>query len=814
MALACLVSVWMLANTAARAENETRGGHDAIEFLTPQRNQAIPGQSVSVTLRFEQGVDPASFRARLNGHEVTGRFAVSATGASAVLTVADGLKTKSKDRDDKSGAQDHDDDLVPNHIVVVARQNFEPHDDRDDHEARRVVAERRFFMKAGGTNASQVTATIRPTGGTVMLPGYGTVTFPAAAFATSQPVTLSLTSDPGTANTFNTTTVLFDSGPRAANELHVNTGLVAPAADVDVAFTVPATLLTSMPAGYEPVLFVLVPEQGGDEMYHFELLYPSYDSQTQILSLTLPSYVFGNGLTADSSYETVIIVGSNKIRTNISLTLDQVGFDAAALANGTCESRPDVHKVLAPPLDGKLAIASPFGPRPTFSQTAHFGVDYRTLNYATLSYGLPDPSLPPGAPVTGLPVRSMDDGTIEHICDQIVGQTSVCDQPIPQNAVLTGWGHYIVVKHNDGSKVLYAHLTPGSEKLPQNAKITRGEVIALSGESGLNLSVPGVGPHLHVELVPNGLDPKYAKNNWAKVNVAPCVHRDLYTAFDLNVFGPPVPPGYVYRYDLTSDYGTNFTLAGWNVPTSSQYQNGPVGVAGFNRNYYAAGGPASFNGTVFAPFGDPAPSATSITANRQGVYVGETPYDVGLDYVFHFYSLTGVEDTSKRFTFPGASFFQTYAKASDTRLCVAADNYSGNGIYDITGPGAPTLVTTLRGAVWPQDGDYFGLPCAVTNDRIYVAVSVKAGFNFETQIRVYDSNGNFIQNLGEVPPAAADIAVDERNLFVSDDFFGNIYVYSRAVVRDQYGVIQSDIYTPAGVITTPPTGWPTGLGLE
>jgi murein DD-endopeptidase MepM/ murein hydrolase activator NlpD len=59
------------------------------------------------------------------------------------------------------------------------------------------------------------------------------------------------------------------------------------------------------------------------------------------------------------------------------------------------------------------------------------------------------------------------------------------------------YGNHIVVRHDNGVKTLYAHLT--STKVSPGDKVLRGQVIGTVGSTG-NSS----GPHLHFEVIKNG----------------------------------------------------------------------------------------------------------------------------------------------------------------------------------------------------------------------------------------------------------------------------------------------------------------------
>jgi len=65
-----------------------------------------------------------------------------------------------------------------------------------------------------------------------------------------------------------------------------------------------------------------------------------------------------------------------------------------------------------------------------------------------------------------------------------------------------GYGLAVEIEHAAGYKTVYAHLS--SSKVKESQKVTRGKVIALTGNSGLS-----TGPHLHYEVHHDGikLDP-------------------------------------------------------------------------------------------------------------------------------------------------------------------------------------------------------------------------------------------------------------------------------------------------------------------
>lgn len=85
-----------------------------------------------------------------------------------------------------------------------------------------------------------------------------------------------------------------------------------------------------------------------------------------------------------------------------------------------------------------------------------------------------------GTPV-GTQVKTVESGVIEGF-----GNTDAFPG-------CRAWGKWILVRHNNGLSTLYAHLS--SILVSQGQKVSRGEVIALSGNTGIS-----TGPHLHLTV--------------------------------------------------------------------------------------------------------------------------------------------------------------------------------------------------------------------------------------------------------------------------------------------------------------------------
>ncbi|MFB0875733.1 MULTISPECIES: peptidoglycan DD-metalloendopeptidase family protein [unclassified Sphingobium] len=128
--------------------------------------------------------------------------------------------------------------------------------------------------------------------------------------------------------------------------------------------------------------------------------------------------------------------------------------------NGVSAAR----SLLRTPVDG-ARVSSSFGPRfhPVLRYTRlHRGVDF-------------------AVPI-GTQVYASGDGVV-----QIAGG-------------VRGYGNYLRIRHADGTETAYAHLSRFSTGVIPGATVRQGQLVALSGNSGLSS-----GPHLHYEVYIRGV---------------------------------------------------------------------------------------------------------------------------------------------------------------------------------------------------------------------------------------------------------------------------------------------------------------------
>lgn len=97
-----------------------------------------------------------------------------------------------------------------------------------------------------------------------------------------------------------------------------------------------------------------------------------------------------------------------------------------------------------------------------------------------------------------------------------------------------GYGNYIIIDGDNGDSTLYAHGSGYPEGIYVGARVTEGQIVFISGNTGI-----GTGPHLHAEYHPGGYR--------SPVN--------------------PVPYMIAHGWDLSGDLSGNMSVGGvWGLP--------------------------------------------------------------------------------------------------------------------------------------------------------------------------------------------------------------------------------------------------------
>jgi murein DD-endopeptidase MepM/ murein hydrolase activator NlpD len=468
-----------------------------LAFIRPTHQQLLTMLPVQVQLSLPPDFDVHTFAAKLNGTiDISKKFTLDRGIAHASLSLGDGVRPSLGSKNQVS---------APNLIVVHI----------EDLLGRRYNATQHFFVNALSTGPSTTGTITVDQGGVLSIPDFGEVSFPPGSFASNRSVSLSVTSNAEVDATFQATSSIFAAEGRLPYELTVNAGPEQPLTDFVVTFAVPTGFRASIPATSEIRVFGENFWEDGTEAHDtFELFPPRFSPSSPSVSITLPRTLFSSGLTSDGTFLAVITLGttptgaapvpsrggdqiqgsnqevpapvrsleSEAPRANPRDGVFGQNKQSADLQSSTCKGA-----TLSPPLENPPAVSSPFGPRACSigASCNHYGTDY-----------------PVGV---GTRVLAMAAGEIE----------AIADDTRTRNGKTIGWGQYVVVKHKDGSRSLYAHLQPGSAGLAVGQPVDPGVVIALSGESG-----GAVGhPHLHVEYAPNGR----IYNDDSKVDPEPCI---------------------------------------------------------------------------------------------------------------------------------------------------------------------------------------------------------------------------------------------------------------------------------------------------
>ena len=392
--------------------------------------------------------------------------------------------------------------------------------------------------QASGTLAT-ITAPISTEGGTVTLPNYASVTFPANAFSSQTTVEVSAVSFPEDLKFFEQSTAIFETGVKLGYNIVIHTGAVSPTKEFTVVLTIPDVFTNTVPLGSSIEAFAQLWEDGGaDEeiLDNFELVDSVLDPTAAKVEINLLALYFtdertpGVGAEAILTLATVPLVSSGEAKTGLL----QSGV------NGSCGCDP----FPSWPLRKLPYMTSPFGLRVhpiTGKWTGHGGVDLRA---------------------NGDDVLAVTSGKIIESGYQLDRKTG------------TGWGYYLVLQHDGGcGRTLYAHLEDKG-RTEVGTVVDKGQSIAKSDSSG------GVrGPHLHVEYAPRG-DVKTKGN---KVDPFPYMAPSICDGgFEFSVasgisainWNDP-DPQWVRSSDSKSAY--DFTLTNIMLPTIATARSGGGG---------------------------------------------------------------------------------------------------------------------------------------------------------------------------------------------------------------------------------------------
>jgi hypothetical protein len=153
-----------------------------------------------------------------------------------------------------------------------------------------------------------------------------------------------------------------------------------------------------------------------------------------------------------------------------------LGAGWAAL--GSCCDGP--HRRAFQPLNGELYLSQ------------RFAIDFNRLNTASrIVVGDPDENA--SYPTYDQPVLAVADSIVVTTEDRWPDQTPNHPRPV---TLEEADGNYIILELGDSSYAFYAHLKPGSVLVRPGQRVTQGERLARTGNSGSSS-----GPHLHFHVM-------------------------------------------------------------------------------------------------------------------------------------------------------------------------------------------------------------------------------------------------------------------------------------------------------------------------
>jgi hypothetical protein len=181
--------------------------------------------------------------------------------------------------------------------------------------------------------------------------------------------------------------------------------------------------------------------------------------------LPVPESITSVGAAADVDTDPPTVIGP---------PLEGAGW----LAVGSCCDGP--HRRTAQPIDNGLWVAQ------------RFAIDFNRINeQGFLVVG--DRSQNESWPTYDQPVLAVADAEVTVARDEFPDQVPEAATPV---TIEEADGNHVILKLADGVYAFYAHLKPGSVAVGAGDRVTRGQVIGRTGNSGSS-----TGAHLHFQLM-------------------------------------------------------------------------------------------------------------------------------------------------------------------------------------------------------------------------------------------------------------------------------------------------------------------------
>jgi murein DD-endopeptidase MepM/ murein hydrolase activator NlpD len=324
----------------------------------------------------------------------------------------------------------------------------------------------------GNTQESKV---IGNGGGTLILAKIATIEFPAGSLRTDTTTTITTSQDPGVAKTYSSTGAMFGAGNRQKYEIVVNTGKTQPAQPVRATTSISDEFkvgLTSQDEVRLLYLNVYQDDDGQETLKSFEALPERGKISDSELTVTVPPEAFYEK--RDGTFEAVLLVAATPTARPVpTASLGSLDILARQLWASMPSFLPPAYAQNTTNTECKgFSIAWPVDP--ATPQRSQFGS--RTH------------------PITG--VVKMHTGIDLALDENTDVKAAAKGRIIAYTNNPDGYGNYMILLHEDGSRSVYAHLN--DKALEVGTEVDVGTVIAKSGNTG-----GSTGPHLHFEYAPN-----------------------------------------------------------------------------------------------------------------------------------------------------------------------------------------------------------------------------------------------------------------------------------------------------------------------
>ena len=301
------------------------------------------------------------------------------------------------------------------------------------------------------------------TGGTASLKDTADITFPSGALSAPRDVKLTSISQQTISAQFKETASIFAPSAEHVAQLKVSVTGEQPKKAVTAKLVIPFSFASTVPDGSEIRVFYLnVYNDGNKVLETFEPTSARAGKGASSIEVTLPPEAFAPDASGRVFEATILLAATPTAPSGTNpkeVYLPPVSkADAGACAGSSISS----------PIDNGV-VTSAYGPRAApvnGASTFHRGVDFRASE--------------------GTTVKAAAAGKVEVLTQR-------------KNGSYSGWGYYIIIRHEDGGATLYAHLKDQSAVVPTGTRVNSGDSIALSGNTGT-----GSAPHLHFEYAPNG----------------------------------------------------------------------------------------------------------------------------------------------------------------------------------------------------------------------------------------------------------------------------------------------------------------------